>query len=227
MRKDESTSVKAASRRRKRAARGLTRRDATLAQRERTLAVAARVLAEHGFERVRFRDVAEAAGVSIGLLQNYFVTRDKMLEEAFSWMCQQLINRWREHAERESDPWAKIVGLIDELAGEQDLRSHSSTWLEFCSSASRHPKLRQPVLRVYASWRKILIEAVDEGVASGAFSPARASEDVADAINAAVDGLHVAMAVRLSGMTPERFRRLVLHVAGLLLGTSDGASKAA
>lgn len=207
-------------------ARGLTRREGTLAQRDRTLAVAARVLAERGFESARFRDVAQAAGVSIGLLQNYFVTRDEMLEEAFSWTCQQLINSWREHAKHETDPWKKIVGLIEELTSEPDLRGHSSTWLEFCSSASRHAKLRRPVLRVYSSWRQILIEAVDQGVALGVFSPARSSEDVADAINAAVDGLQMATAVRLSGMTPERFRELAVHVAALLLGTSD-AKKAA
>ena len=112
----------------------LARRPGTLEQRERTLAVAGRVLAERGFERTRLRDVAEAAGVSIGLLQNYFETRDAMLEEAFSFMCEELIGRWREHAQLASDPWQKIAGLIEELMTEPDPRAHSATWTEFCSS---------------------------------------------------------------------------------------------
>ena len=207
--------------------RPATRREGTLVQRDRILAVAARVLAERGFERARFRDVAEMAGVSIGLLQNYFATRDEMFEEAFSWMCQELVDRWRERAARETDPWQKIVGLVDELTGEPDLRGHSSTWLEFCASASRHARLRPPVLRVYSNWRQILVGAVNEGVALGAFSPARSPEDVVDVIDAVVDGLHVATAVRLSGMSPSRFRELVLHVARLVLGTGDGVEKAA
>lgn len=205
--------------------RGATRRRGTLAQRDRILAVAARVLTERGFERARFRDVADGAGVSIGLLQNYFTTRDEMFEEAFSWSCQQLVDRWREHTSREADPWERIVELVDELTGEPDLENHSSTWVEFCSSAARHPQLRPPVLRVYANWRRILTDAVDEGIARGAFVPARPPEDVVDAIDAAVDGLHVATAARLPGMSPNRFRELALHVAGLLLGTSAGADR--
>ena len=211
---------------RREGAGGLTRREGTLAQRDRILAVAAGVLAERGFERARFRDVAEAAGVSIGLLQNYFATRDEMFEEAFSTVCQQLISRWREHAAPGAEPWDKIVGLIDELTGEPDLRGHSTTWLEFCASASRHAQLRAPVLRVYASWRRILIGAVNEGVALGTFSPTRAPEDVVDVIDAVVDGLHVATAVRLSTMSPSRFRDLVLHVARVLLRARDPAADA-
>lgn len=203
------------------------RRVGTLAQRDRILAVAARVLAERGFERARFRDVAGAAGVSIGLLQNYFATRDEMFEEAFSWVCQQLISRWRDHATRGSDPWQKIVGLIDELTNEPNLRGHSTTWLEFCASASRHSQLRPPVLRVYSSWRRILVGAVDEGVALGVFSPVCSPEDVVDMIDAVVDGLHVATAVRLSTMPPSRFRDLVLHAARALLRTTDGLEDAA
>jgi AcrR family transcriptional regulator len=208
-------------------AHGPTRRAGTLAQRDRILAVAARVLAERGFERARFRDVAEAAGVSIGLLQNYFTTRDEMFEEAFSSVCAQLISRWRGHATRAGDPWAKIVGLVDELTGEPDLRGHATTWLEFCASASRHSRLRPPVLRVYSSWRRILLGAVNEGIALGVFCPAGPAEDVVDTIDAVVDGLHVATAVRLSNMSPRRFRELVLHAARLLLATSGAAEDAA
>ncbi len=203
--------------------RGARRREGTLLQRDRVLSVAARVLAERGFEAARFRDVAGVAGVSIGLLQNYFNTRDEMFEEAFSWICQRLIDRWRGRAQRESAPWEKIVGLIEELTGEADLPGHSAAWLEFCSSATRHPKLRPSVLRVYENWRQILMEAVQEGVASGAFHPVLPSDEIVDAIDAVVDGLHLATAVRLDGMSPERFRRLALHVAGLLLATSDDA----
>ena len=212
---------------RREGAGGLTRREGTLAQRDRILAVAAGVLAERGFERARFRDVAEAAGVSIGLLQNYFTTRDEMFEEAFSQVCHQLISRWHEHATRGAGPWEKIVGLVDELTGEPDLRGHSTTWLEFCASASRHPRLRPPVLSVYSSWRRILVGTVNEGIVLGAFAPSRSPEDVVDMIDAVVDGLHVATAVRLPGMSPSRFRDLVLHAARVLLRTSDGAEDAA
>jgi AcrR family transcriptional regulator len=196
----------------------LARRQATLQQRERILGVAARVLADRGFERARLRDVAEAAGVSIGLLQNYFESRDAMLEEAFTWRCEQLIARWRSHSDLQADPWQRIVGLIDELMNQPDPIAHSVTWVEFCSSASRHRKLRASVARVYDTWRKILVEAVEEGTASAQFDPCLPADDIADAINAEVDGLHMAHAVQANLMTKGQFRHLALTVASRLIG---------
>jgi AcrR family transcriptional regulator len=196
----------------------LARRPATLEQRERMLGVAARVLAQRGFERARLRDVAEAAGVSIGLLQNYFESRDAMLEEAFSWMCEQLIARWRSHSDLQADPWQRIVGLVDQLTNEPDPIAHSATWVEFCSSAARHRKLRPSVAKVCDTWRRILIEAVEEGTASGQFEPCLPARDIADTINAEVDGLHMALAVQANLMTTGRFRHLALTVASRLIG---------
>jgi len=196
----------------------LSRRQETLGQRERVLAVAAGVLARKGFDRARLRDVAEAAGVSIGLLQNYFETRDDMLEQAFSRMCDELIRRWREHAASASDPWERLAVLMQELMNEPDPRAHSVTWVEFCSSASRHPQLRPPVARVYETWRQILVEAVEEGVSLGIFEPTMPVIDVADGINAVVDGLHMAMAAGNEFMNEDRFLHLALSVASELAG---------
>jgi AcrR family transcriptional regulator len=211
----------------------LPRRPETLGQRERALAAAAGVLASKGFDRARLRDVAEAAGVSIGLLQNYFVTRDDLLEQAFSWMCDELIRRWREHAASASDPWERLAVLIAEAMNEPDPRAHSVTWVEFCSSASRYPQLRPPVARVYETWRQILVEAVEEGVSLGIFEPAMPVIDVADGINAVIDGLHMAMAAGNDFMNEDRFLHLALSVASELAryrgsperpGTSGGGN---
>jgi len=196
----------------------LSRRQETLGQRDRTLAVAAGVLARKGFDRARLRDVAEAAGVSIGLLQNYFETRDDMLEQAFSWTCDELIRRWREHAASASDPWDRLAVLMQELMNEPDPRAHSATWVEFCSSASRYPQLRPPVARVYETWRQILVQAVEEGVRLGMFEPVMPVIDVADGINAAVDGLQMAMAAGNEFMNEDRFLRLALSIASQLAG---------
>jgi AcrR family transcriptional regulator len=203
----------------------LSRRRETLGQRERTLAVAAGVLARKGFDRARLRDVAEAAGVSIGLLQNYFETRDDMLEQAFSWTCDELIRRWREHAASASDPWERLAVLMQELMNEPDPRAHSVTWVEFCSSASRYRQLRPPVARVYETWRQILVEAVEEGVSLGIFEPTMPVIDVADGINAAVDGLHMAMAAGNEFMNEDRFLQLALSIASELAGYRGSPSR--
>ena len=56
-------------------------------RRDEILAAAATVMARMGFERMRLRDVATEAGVSIGLLQHYFETREQLGRETFAAIC--------------------------------------------------------------------------------------------------------------------------------------------
>ena len=62
-------------------------------QRERILRAASRVLAEHGFDGVRLRGIAKAAGVSIGMLQHYFETREHLLKQAAVWGSDDILRR--------------------------------------------------------------------------------------------------------------------------------------
>lgn len=198
--------------------RGLPRRPTVLEQRDRVLDVAAVVLGEKGFERGRLRDVAEAAGVSIGTLQNYFETRDAMFEEAFSRMCEQLVERWRGGVASHKNPWDRLVDLLDELMTSTDAGAHSVTVTEFCASASRHPQLRRHVASVYENWRQILRDAIVDGAATGDFRPSMSPEDVADVINALLGGFEMEIAVGGGILVPQRFRDLALEVAARLVG---------
>ena len=56
-------------------------------RRDDLLTAAATVMGRMGFERMRLRDVASEAGVSIGLLQHYFETREQLGREAFAAIC--------------------------------------------------------------------------------------------------------------------------------------------
>jgi AcrR family transcriptional regulator len=89
------------------------------------LGAAAACLSERGFELTRLRDVAKRAGVSIGLLQHYFETRDGLLREAFSWSCAELIERSRDRARSSSAPWERIVSLLDALLTDPGLKRHA------------------------------------------------------------------------------------------------------
>ena len=49
------------------------------ARRAAIIAATARVIVTNGVDSTRLADVAEEAGVSVGLIQHYFVTRDELL----------------------------------------------------------------------------------------------------------------------------------------------------
>lgn len=189
--------------------------------RESILVAAAKCLSERGFDRSRLRDVSKYAGVSIGLIQHYFETRDQLLHEAFSWSCNELLARWRLRAESwPDDPWRRIVFLVDELTLGPDLKRHAATWTEFCSSAARHDELRGPVSEVFIGWRRLIVDAIEQARAMGLAEPEMEARDVADILNAVVDGFEMATAVDAGLVTAERFRALVIAVASSLLRPS-------
>lgn len=188
--------------------------------RERILRVAARALAEHGFDKVRMRDVANAAGVSIGLIQHYFETRDGLFRDAFDWSIDELISRWECAAIGEPEPWRRMELLIHELTTDPDLERRSGTWLEFCAGAARHAELRGGVQRVYAVWQRLVGGIVAAGVEQGVFRPALPQPTVVDLIVRLIDGCEMAIAARAADMTPQRYRDLLLASTRLALGVT-------
>jgi AcrR family transcriptional regulator len=189
-------------------------------QRERILRAASHVLAEHGYDGVRLRDIARAAGVSIGLLQHYFESRDALLKQAAVWGSDELLRRWGALAGGEGDAWKRFTGLIEERTGGPELRRECVTWTEFCASASRHPDLRPAVRSVYEGWRQLVTAVVEDGTHSGLFHPVLPPADVVDLLLITLDGCEMAIAAHVGVLDPERFAHLMISLARLTLGLS-------
>ncbi|RVU28845.1 TetR family transcriptional regulator [Streptomyces antnestii] len=194
--------------------------DASEDQRERILRSAALVMAERGFDAARMRDVARGAGVSIGLLQHYFDTRDLLFRAAFDWSIDDLIARWRKGSSAEPDAWRRFGLLVRELADDPDLRRRCATWIEFCASAARRPELRDGVRRAHEDWRELVLGIVESGVAAGTFTPAVPADVAVRSVLAAVDGCDLAVASG-SGMGAEDYAAVILATARSVLGVRE------
>ncbi|MFJ8929532.1 TetR/AcrR family transcriptional regulator [Streptomyces sp. NPDC102364] len=188
-----------------------------MVDREDVLRAAARVLAERGLDAARLRDVARAAGVSIGALQHHFETRDELFREAFEWSIEQLIARWRASAADAPDPWHRFELLVQALTGDPELERRCATWTEFCASAARHPGLRDGVRSVHEEWLTLLTGIVEDGVIQGDFVPVLPVDTAIASIAALVDGCDMAVAAG-GGMTPERYADLLLGTARAMFG---------
>ena len=187
-------------------------------QRETVLRVAVQQIAERGYDSVRLRDVAINAGVSIGLLQHYFGSREELLAEGIELHCNLLLDEWQRLYETEPDAWRRIVGLIDHLSHSHELASRAAIWADFVASASRRPELREPLARVYETWRRLVGEAIDDGVRLGVFELRLGRDDVVDLVIAQLDGATVALAGSAAHMSPNRMREIALRGAAVLLG---------
>jgi AcrR family transcriptional regulator len=182
-------------------------------QRERVLRAAARLVPRLGVEGVRLRDVADEAGVSIGLLQHYFRTRDELVRETCRWGSRERVRSWTSAADPGRDPWERFVALVEHFFADPAFEDQARIWMEFCGDGTRDPELKTSMGEIYDAWRGPVRDLIQEGTDSGRFTPRAPVADVVDALMMLMDGSQTAYAVGASGMTVDRMRRIVLEVA--------------
>lgn len=190
------------------------------AQRERILSAAEKLLVTHGVERSRLRDVSEAAGVSIGTVQHYFDTRDRLIAELFDWSAERRLRAWLEGAPTDGDPWSRLTALLYASLPEP-LLWRSRIWIEFCAMA-REDELRAKLDRFYDAWRPPFRRVIEDGVAAGVFHPIWPVADIVDLFIIFGDGASVGVSLGAPGVTSEQLRRLLLETARVTLGVDPG-----
>ena len=186
------------------------------AQRERILSAAEQLLVTHGVERSRLRDVSEAAGVSIGTVQHYFDTRDRLIAELFDWSAERRLSTWLDAAPGGGDPWERLLSLLYASLPEP-LLWRSRIWIEFCAMA-RDDELRSKLDRFYDAWRPPFRQVIEDGVAAGVFHPIWPVSDIVDLFIIFGDGASVGVALGAPGVTAEQLHRLLRETARVALG---------
>ncbi len=101
-------------------------------QRARILVAAEAVIRERGLNQTRLRDVAAAAGVSTGMVQHYFDSRDRLLAEAFQYNNRRRAEAWGHAAVSSADAWGKIESLITHALDPRRLAERSAVYVDFC-----------------------------------------------------------------------------------------------
>lgn len=175
-------------------------------------------LAHRGYDGVRLRDVAVAAGVSIGSLQHRFLTRERLLARACEHHCGELLESWSRIARAADDPWRRIEMLIEQLSESPALDRRAALWTELSANAARRPQLREPLRRVHDAWRSLVLDTIREGTRRGRFRPVVGEREAVDLLDATIDGALVAMAGDARHMDGRRLRELALTAAALALG---------
>ena len=207
-------------------ARGAHNEDLRAAQRERILAAAEGLLVTHGVEKSRLRDVSEAAGVSIGTVQHYFDTRDRLIAELFDWSSERRLEAWLAAAPLPGgDPWERLTALLDaSLPQQEDLR-RARIWVEFCAMA-RDDGLREKLDRFYDAWRPPFRKVIEDGIEAGVFHPIWPVADIVDMFIIFTDGAEVGISLGAPGVSSEQLRRLLLATARVTLGLGPAAVNA-
>lgn len=176
----------------------------------------AAVLAERGYERTRFADVAAASGTAISTLQNYFGSREDMLIEAIRHTTENEVVALEAVAEAERDPWLRLVAMIDRNLNTP-LGNHRLL-IEVWRSSMRDDELREYSQEGWARYRAPFVQSVIAGTEAGVFTPVATPDDIVDLLLAALAGAMVPRTLHFPAPSSDQFRNALLRQVAVMLG---------
>jgi AcrR family transcriptional regulator len=191
-------------------------------QRLRIMKAAEEVILERGLGGARLRDIANRAGVSIGMVQHYFESKEKLLSETFHHRNHRRAQAWGAVAASQTDPWRKIQALIDNGVDVERIADSATIYFEFCAASSRDPELRRSIAASYDEWRSPTRAAIEQGIRDGSFHPLLPTEEIVNTLAMTLDGAEIAVTIG-AAQPPARLRETLREVAATLLGYHGGS----
>ena len=185
--------------------------------RERILDAVLAITAERGLDQASIREVATAAGVSIGTVQYYCRTKDEMLLLAMNHVTDRLGRRIDALAPAESvvDRLRDVVRQWLPLDAERAVDAR--VWLAFAARAVVNPRLGEAESTTALQIRADIAGLLEEGKSTGAVAHAVDSQREAITLLAVLDGLTMQLLHEPPSLTPEQaLAALDAHVARYL-----------
>jgi len=146
------------------------------ARREEVLNATWELIAELGPGRVRITDIAERVGSSTGTIHYYFDTKEDVLDAAFRFAVADSRRRSEEALAGHTDPWARLVALLEAHMPRGDMKKEWLIWLQLWAEASVRPRLRSLDQEDYGLWIDRVEEIVRDGQERGVFRQIAARE---------------------------------------------------
>ncbi|OAH13613.1 TetR/AcrR family transcriptional regulator [Streptomyces jeddahensis] len=192
----EDVRVKAARTPRRAVAAADRTRQPTEVRRRLIVEAAVPLIAERGYASVGVRDVAAAAGVSVGTVTYHFGSVQEILSEAMVLHIERYYAALSEAAEHATSAAEALRLLIDALFTE-DTDRHWRMWFDYWSAGDQETDLAfaRGQAERYEAWHGQIRALVERGVADGDF----VCEDP--------DGFTVRFAALADGLALQRLRQ--------------------
>ncbi|MBK0417651.1 TetR family transcriptional regulator C-terminal domain-containing protein [Leucobacter sp. CSA1] len=182
-----------------------------------------RVVSRDGVVAAKLKDIAKESGVSLGLVQHYFDTRENLVDEAFGAMMLVVSRESARTITGTGDPLEFIFGMVRlHVFGSVVFPERWGFWSELWSGAGRSEHLRDVATQIYRSWAHPLEAAIRQLEDLGRIPEGADPKHLSAGILALMDGLSVRTIAEPSIYT----QALMLDVLNAWVGTQLGADPA-
>lgn len=172
-------------------------------RREQLIEATMKTIARHGYARTTMAHVAKAAGMSQGIVNFYFTTKEALLYETFVHLAEEyeaLVN----HALNEAgeNPADRLKAMIEtDLGPEVCSATKIAVWLAFWSEARSRPKYRDLYLKLMTDYSSQVHEICAKLAEKGSYDGLDL-DDIAAGFIAMIDGFWVNI-----GVAPDKVDR--------------------
>jgi len=148
-------------------------------------------VAKRGLQSCNMNDVAEAAGVSRGILHYYFKNKKEMIGALVAHLKNANLIRFEESMEQIEDPFERLKSSLWYPVNTfgRGGASLARVWIEFWGLAAHHEEVHAFIFDVQQTLRDHFRGIIEEGIEKGLFYPELDPERVSSAILASMEGL--------------------------------------
>jgi AcrR family transcriptional regulator len=195
---------------------------AKIDRRQEILAAAAQVITDRGLAETRIQDIAEACGVSPGLILYYFESKDRLLVEALTFANDQFYLRLSREIRRTESARTQLDRLIElsvpGLLPEYGFLDEWALWVEIWVRALRDPEMAKEHEVLNRRWRRSIADIVRHGRSTGEFPEGMDADELGTQIGALIDGLAIQVLMDHGDVSPEDMLRVSREVSSKLIG---------
>lgn len=160
-------------------------------RRRQILAGLLKAVGEHGLQRCNMSEVAEAAGVSRGILHYYFKNKDEMIGALVAHLKESHLPDFRDQTRQIDDPRRQLNKSLwyPVQAFGQAGAALAKVWIEFWGLAAHHPDVHQFINDAQQALRDHFKHILLAGIEKGVFNDKHKPEKLASVILAALEGM--------------------------------------
>jgi AcrR family transcriptional regulator len=162
-------------------------------RREEILRATCREVIARGFASTRVRDVADALGVSSGLVFYHFTSKEKLLGEAFRFAAEETLDGLAATATGAGSALQRLDRIL-RLYFPAGSSEAWALWIDAWGQALRDPELAEISRLLDLRWKQTIAEVIREGVAAGELT-CPDPDGTAWRLTALLDGLGVQVTV--------------------------------
>jgi TetR/AcrR family transcriptional repressor of bet genes len=147
------------------------------------------VIARRGCSGTTVARVAERAGVSVGLMNFHFSSKDRLFRETFRYLSREYDQIWRRNlAAAPRDPRSRLLKMIESYFDPRIFtREKLAVWFTFWSDAELRDRFRAAAIRLEHRYLEALEEEIARLLAARGQQPGESGAIVAG-LSAMIDG---------------------------------------